>query len=285
MIKNVLVTGVTGNLGSQVLEQLSGKGIQTKAAVRNPGMYSSPDGVEAVHFDFDKPDTFNTALSNSEGLFLVAPPMDPFSDKKLIPVIDQAISSGIKHIVLNTAFGVNMAPDAALYKVEKHLIDSGCRYTIIRPNFFMDNFSTGFLAPMINHSKSIFIAAGEGKTSFIAASDIANVTAEIFSSNNSFENREFNLTGPVAIDHYEVAAILGDVTGKEIKYIPVSLEEMKKGALENGVPEPSADMMCSLYGAVSAGYTAAVTDDVREICGKAPVSFRQFTEQNKDCWK
>ena len=73
---------------------------------------------------------------------------------------------------------------------------SGVPYTILRPNFFMDNFSTGFLAPMVKGG-AIYLAAENAKTSFIAATDIAAVAAVAFAE--GLAGKEYNLTGPEAL--------------------------------------------------------------------------------------
>lgn len=285
MISNILITGSTGNLGSEVVKKISGKEFHVKATVRDLGKYHAPEGVETVLFDYDKPETFNDALSNVDGILLVAPSLDPFADGKLNPFIDKAVDTGVNHIILNTAFGIDMAPEAALYKVEQHLIKSGCDYNIIRPNFFMENFSKGFISPMIIHSNAIYLAAGDSKTSFISVVDIAASVVEIFTNPDAYKNKAFNLTGPKALDHNEVVSILNEKLGKNIQYIAISSEDMKKGAIENGMPEPSSNMLCALYDAVSAGYMAAVTSDVKNITGKDPINFQEFVEINKDCWK
>ena len=66
--------------------------------------------------------------------------------------------------------------------------------------------------------------------------------------------RFFNLTGNKALHHEEAAKIISKAKDKEINYVPITAFDMKKGAMENGMPEPSADMMLALYGATSAGY-------------------------------
>ena len=80
-------------------------------------------------------------------------------------------------------------------------------WTILRPNFFMENFSSGIFAAMIKDQGGIFLAGGDGRTSFISTSDIAEVAAVVFESGG--RGSVFNLTGPEALDHTEVAAMSG----------------------------------------------------------------------------
>jgi len=99
---------------------------------------------------------------------------------------------------LTAAMGVDAVEPAPLRIVEPHLMASGVPYTILRPNFFMENFSTGFLAPMIKQG-GIFLAAADGKTSFISVVDIAEVATVAFQK--GLASKEYNLTGPEALDH------------------------------------------------------------------------------------
>jgi uncharacterized protein YbjT (DUF2867 family) len=172
---------------------------------------------------------------------------------------------------------------APLRIVERALMDSGIPYTILRPNFFMDNFSTGFIGPMIKQQNGIFLAAGKAKTSFIAAQDIAAVAAAAFT--NNLTSQEYNLTGPEALDRTEVARIISEVTGREIAYYPLPEVVMLQGAREQGMPEEAVQYVAALYGAVRAGYTEVLTDDVATITGRKPETFAQFAKRNTACWE
>ena len=58
----------------------------------------------------------------------------------------------------------------------------------------------------------IFLAAGDGRTSFISVVDIAEVAAVALVK--GLASKEHNLTGPEALDHTAVAAIISKVAGR-----------------------------------------------------------------------
>jgi uncharacterized protein YbjT (DUF2867 family) len=180
--------------------------------------------LTAVRFDYAEPATFVDALDGMRGLFLVAPPMDAEAPAKLIPFVERAKEAALDHVVFISALGVDQNEQAPLRVIELALMDSGLQYTILRPNFFMENFSTGFIAPMIKHQRGIFLAAGDGKTSFISTADIADVAATAFSEARYGE--EYNLTGPEALDHSQVAKLIGDAIGREVTYHALPEETM-----------------------------------------------------------
>jgi uncharacterized protein YbjT (DUF2867 family) len=183
--------------------------------------------------------------------------------------------------MLISALGVDAVEQAPLRQVERHLMASGLKYTILRPNFFMDNFTTGFLAPSVKQG-AIHLAAADGKTSFIAAADIAEVAAAAI--HQGLAGKEYNLTGPEALDHSTVAGIISTVGGKPVAYHPLSEEAMFQGLRGTGMPESAVQYVGVLYAAVRAGYTAAVTNDVETLTGRRPLSFEAFARQHAADW-
>jgi uncharacterized protein YbjT (DUF2867 family) len=280
-MNKILATGTTGNLGRAVVTALMAKGFTVKAAARNVLKASVPAGVEVVKFDYQDPATFDAALAGAEGAVLIAPPLDSDAPAKLNPVIDKARTTGVKHVVFISAFGVDALEQAPLRRIERYLMASGLNYTILRPNFFMENFSTGFLAPMVKQG-GVYLAAGAGKTSFISVADIAEVAATAFQK--GLFGKEYNLTGPEALDHSAATNILSKVTGKIITYHPLTEEAMFQGLRQNGLPESAIQYIGVLYNAVRAGYTAAVTKDVETVTGRKPLTFDAFARQNATAW-
>ena len=280
--KKILVTGANGNLGGAVVRALNRGTATVIAAGTHPEAMQMPEGVEIRKIDYVQPETVEAALKDVDGLFLVAPPLDPEAPAKLNPVIDRAKTAGVRHIVFNSALGVDQNEAAPLRVIEKYLMASGLAYTILRPNFFMENFSTGFLAPMIAQG-GIFLAAGDAGTSFISVEDIAAVAAAAFEK--ELLGSEYNLTGPEALDHDKVARIISEISGRRIQYHALSEEAMLQGARDQGMPEGAVQYMGILYGAVRSGWLASVTADVESVIGRPPVAFGDFAQANAAAWK
>jgi uncharacterized protein YbjT (DUF2867 family) len=249
----ILVTGASGNLGRAVTAAL---GDSARQGVRD--LAKAAPGASTVRFDYADPSTFRPALEGAAGLFLIAPPLDPDAATKVAPVLAAAKDAGIRHIVFVSAFGVNHNEQAPLRIVEHMVFDSGIPYTILRPNFFMENFRPG---------KPIFLAADDAKTSFISVRDIADVAAEAF--RRPLTNQELDLTGPEALDHHEVARILG------VEYHPLTEEQMLAGARAHGMAEPNVRYLQMLYAVVRAGYAAGITGDVERVLGRKPLSLEE----------
>ncbi|MDZ8117976.1 SDR family oxidoreductase [Pontiella agarivorans] len=277
----ILVTGATGNLGSAVVEALKSENITLKAGARNPEKLSP--GTETVRFDFNDAETFAPALDGVDAVFLQAPPMDPNSPALLKPFIALAAERGIKHIVFNSALGADANEKSPLRIIERTLMDSGVPYTITRPNFFMENFSAGFIAPMIAQASAFFLAADDAKTSFISVEDIAAVVAAAFAE--GLTGKAFNLTGPRALNRTEAAALISEAAGKTITYNAIPEDAMLQGARDNGMPEGHVQFLAALYQAVRNGWTEPTTPDVEQVLGRPPVSFEEFALKNSNAWK
>lgn len=280
-MKTILVTGASGNLGKALVVALKSKGMRVRAASRDPGKLAPAAGVGAVAFDYTAGATHGPALEGVEGLVLIAPPLDSEAPSKLNPVIDTAKSKGVRHIVMISALGVDAVDQAPLRIVERHLMACGVPYTILRPNFFMENFSTGFLAPMVKQG-GIFLAAADGKTSFISVVDIAEVAAAAF--DKRLVSKEYNLTGPEALDHTSVAALISKASGRTVTYQAIPDEAMLKGLRATGMPEGAVQYVGMLYSVVRAGYAAAVTKDVQTVTGRAPTRFADYAGHSAAAW-
>jgi uncharacterized protein YbjT (DUF2867 family) len=279
--ETILITGATGVLGRAIVKAAVEAGLDVRQGVRNPA--KAAPGVEAVRLDYADPATVAPALAGISGLLLIAPPLDPTAPAQLRPLIDAAKSAGIRHIVFNSALGANASEDAPLRTVEHLVIDSGIPYTILRPSFFMENFSEGFLAGGINAHGAIFLAAGDGKTGFISVADIAAVAVAAFQKR--LTGQEFDLTGPEALDHREVARIISAASGRAVTYHSITEAQMIAGARALGIPEPAIGYMAKLYAAVRAGYTAVLTPAVEEVLGRKPVRFEEFAHTSADAFK
>lgn len=265
----ILVTGATGTLGRSVVKALLDRDFQVIGGSRNPTTANFPSNVKTAQVIFEDIKTMEAALQDVNGLFLISPPGDMEAHTKLIPIIDLAKTVGVERIVLSTYLGLDADDEVPLRKVELHLIASGIKYTILRPNFFMENFWG-----MIDTGR-ISLAAGDGKVSFISAIDIAEVAAIAFQGD--IDGQEFNLTGPEALNHTEVASILSKATGKDIIYQSLTEDEMINGLRSFGMPESYIQYLATLYRLVRDGHYLAslITDDVQRVTQKNPITLTE----------
>jgi len=277
----ILITGASGVLGRAIVAAALKAGFAVRQAVRN-AKKANPV-TDAVRLDYADPSTIAPALAGVSGVLLMAPPLDPNAPTELAPVIDEAKAAGVHHLVFISAFGANHNEQAPIRIVEHLVIDSGIPYTILRPNFFMENFSQGFLAGSIKAQGAIYLAADDGRTSFISVEDTAAVAVAVFE--RSVTGQELDLTGPEALDHAEAARIITTASGRQVTYHSLTAEQMAAGARAQGMPEPMIGYLTVLYGMVRAGYAAPITHEVERVTGRQPVRFEGFAKAAAAAWR
>jgi uncharacterized protein YbjT (DUF2867 family) len=284
MTQTILVTGATGTVGNEVIKQLTNKSVSIRAGVRSPEKakeYGWNNAAVTV-FDYDKPETFETALTGVDKVFLVAPPLAADAPERMIPMIRKAVELGVKGIVNLSAMGVELDDNIPLRQVEIALEKSGLDYTLLRPNWFMQNCNT-FMLGSIREQQAIFVPAADSKTAFIDTRDIAAVAVEALTS-DAHHQKAYTLTGGEAFDHYHMAEVLSNVSGKKISYRAIDDEALRGGMKAQNTPEPAIDYFSMLYDFVRKGVYAVVTPDVETVLGRKPISFKQYAEDYKESW-
>ncbi|MCB0164604.1 MAG: SDR family oxidoreductase [Anaerolineae bacterium] len=285
MSHKILVLGATGNVGSSLVEFLVKKGKQVKAATRHPADYPSTDNVEPVSLDFERPETYAPALVGVDRVFALTKTADVQADKTLTPLIDQAKAAGVTQIVLMTALGVDQAPeDVPIRRLELHLINSGIDYTILRPNWFMQNFNPGFLLPMIQQGGTFYLAADDAKTSFIDTRDIAAVAAVVLTE-EGHAGKEYALTGGEAFTYSEAAAILSEAANREINYVAIDDGAFREALASAGWRPEQVGFFADLFYIVRQGWVASVSPAVAEILEREPISLQQYAFNYAEAWR
>lgn len=108
MIRPVLVTGASGNVGGAVVRSLLAAGIPVRAAGTNVAALARTfPGVEIVRLDFHAPDTFGPALHGAGGLFLLRPPAISQVGPTLNALLDVAEQTGVDHVVSSSVTGAD----------------------------------------------------------------------------------------------------------------------------------------------------------------------------------
>ncbi len=283
MSTSILVTGATGNVGRATVAALARRGATVRAATRKPESYAPPAGsVSSIYLNFDDPDSFAPALEGCERLLLMAAPMDAGAAPKLRGLLDRAKAAGLERAVMLSAMGVEHAPASSLGQVEAGLKASGLAWTILRPNWFLDNFHPGWMSGMIK-AGTIGLPAGDARVSFIAAEDIGEAAAVTLTEEGHLE-RAYTLTGPESLNWEQVAAHFASVTGHAVRYQPIGDEDMRQAMAAQGLPASSLDYLSALFAAMRAGASAPVAGDINGLIGRAPRSLADFTERRKSAW-
>lgn len=269
-------------VGSALVSELSKAGYRVRAATSRPSEVGRKENVEKVLVNLVTGEGLHGAFEGVSRAFFLSPPGHADQHALLSPLIQEAKRRALKKVVLMTAMGANAVETAPFRRVEIELEKSGLNYNIIRPNWFMQNFQT-FWIHGIQTAGKIFLPAGDAKVGFIDARDISAVAAKLLTT-DTFNNRDFDLTGPASVNHADVAQELSRVSGKQISYQEISTEDFLAGLLGAGLPKDYALFLQMIMSFLKQGYSAATNDNVKTILGREPIGLKTYAEDNKQAW-
>ena len=219
----ILVTGATGNVGRQVVQQLVQRGAQVRALVRNPATAELPAEVEVVQGDLLDVEALRSAFQGVSTLFLLnAVVADEFTQALI--TLNVAREAGVKRVVylsvIHSDRYVNVPHFAGKFGVERAIEDFGFSATILRPAYFMDNELT--IKDVVTGYGVYPMPIGSKGLAMIDARDIGEIAAiELLAREQGPEDSaltRINLVGPDTLTGEQVAGIWSDVLARPIAY-------------------------------------------------------------------
>jgi uncharacterized protein YbjT (DUF2867 family) len=271
----ILITGASGNVGSEVLRQAAAAKLSIRAAYQSADKAkAAPAGVETVLMDYTKPESVRAALNGIDKVFLVGPPAPNVAELEG-GLVNEAKKTGMRHIVKLSALGGRKAIFPSLHRDSEEKIEAfGLPYTFLRPNGFMQNF-VNYSSDTIKAQNAFYAAQGNGAVSHVDIRDIAAVAVRVLSS-GGHEGKAYSLTGPEALTNLQVAEKLSRVLGRTIRYVDVPPDDFKRSLVSAGVPEWSANALLDLQRLYREGGASLVDRTVEQLTGHSAISFDHF---------
>jgi uncharacterized protein YbjT (DUF2867 family) len=271
---NTLVLAGTGKTGARVASELTKLGLSARTAARH--------GAD-VRFDWDDPTTHSPALADVDRVYLVAPVLRTDFADQVSSFLDLAQAAGVRHVTYLSAFGIDQAPPQVAHRaVELDLIGRGAiTHSILRPAWFMQNFSETFLKPV---DGVIAVPAGDGAEAFVDAEDIAAVAAATLARPNAHAGGEYAPTGPEALTVSAAADMIADVTGQPTKYTDIDRGAWIDGTVAAGVPAEYGEVLRMLTETLASGHGSRPHKDVENVTGRPPISFSAFARRTAQAW-
>lgn len=287
--QTVLIVGGTGNVGSALADALVKDGVHARVASRRLAFAAAPGAGPrgdaalrtSVTLDLADPRTFDAALRGSSGVFVLAPPGHADAFGFLRPFLERALGVAQKVVVM-TANGVQHDPAIPLRKVELLVERSGVRFTLLRPGWFMQNFQSFWLGPILKDGV-IALPASSSKTAFVDARDIGDVAARAF-VDAALDGQALTLTGPEALSYADAAAVLSAASGRKISYVSIDDDAFRAGLAAAGLPADYAEILVGMFAMVRAGAAATVDDAVPRVLGRAR-TLHDYARDHAAVWR
>ncbi|MFB7656843.1 MULTISPECIES: NmrA family NAD(P)-binding protein [unclassified Streptomyces] len=274
MTGTTLVIGATGTTGRRTTARLIAAGHRVRAASRGAPPSA---GAEAVRFDWYDTATHDAALDGADRVYLVPPVGDMDPAAVMLPFLRRARAAGVRRAVLLSTSAV---PEGgpAVGVVHGALPGLFEEWAVLRPSWFMQNFTGGHAhAVTVREEGAILTATGSGRVGFVDADDIAAVAVRALTADRA-PDTDLILTGPEALSHDDVAAILTRAGGRPVTHRRLTRERMRD-RLATVVPPDYADMLADMDRAIARGAEDRTTDTVQRLTGRPPRGFREVVER------
>jgi uncharacterized protein YbjT (DUF2867 family) len=271
----ILVIGATGKTGRGVVDALRSRGADVLPASRTPG-------AGGVRFDWADRGTWKPALQGVEGLYTVGPYAQPNAAVLVHELL--ATAAAVRRIVLLSVIGADRLPDVVpMAGWERDVQESGKEWTILRPNWFQQNFVEGFL-PSLRDRGMLELPAADARVSFVDTRDVAATAAAALATDGHF-GRTYELTGPQALTHTEALEVLGEAAGRELQYTALDPAQHAEHMRAAGTAERSVIWQAGLFSLMRDGGNAHITDTVERITGHPARSLASFADENAAAWR
>jgi uncharacterized protein YbjT (DUF2867 family) len=257
----ILVTGATGNVGRQVVAQLRTEGAEVRALSRHSGDFRGDLGI---------PDSLETALDGVSAVFLVW----PLHTAEAMPAVLDLMGKHAERVVLLGSGGVR---DFTFEQQQQALVQSGLRWTFIRPSTFAANAL--WWAPQIRSGDSVCGAYGQVAMPMLHERDIAAVGVRAL-LDDGHDGASYNLTGPEILTQASQVRLIGEALGRPVRWEEVDRAAARTRMLADDFPESFVDVLLDAYARMSTISPAPVTSTVEQVTGRPARTFLEWAHDH-----
>jgi uncharacterized protein YbjT (DUF2867 family) len=273
MSERFLVLGASGLVGRHVVQLLEREGREVVCATRNP------IAPRDVYFDLLEPATFQRALDGASTVMLISRPGDEDAHVHAKPFIQAMRRMGVRRIVVLSALGAELRPDFSLRQVEKLVEDSGMLWTHVRPNFFMQMLALPPLATEIASAGTLSLPLARASIAYVDARDVADVLHRAL-VDETLAGRGITLSGPQALDHFQVAASISQEIGRPVSYVQLEEGAARELMLSRGFAPRHVERVLTFYRLIRDGFCSEPdTGAAARLIGRPLRTWPDFVKQ------
>lgn len=269
----ILITGVTGHIGSELVPILLESGEPIRALVRNERKVAYLDpSIERVAGDLNDPITLDTAVRGVDRIFLVT-----LETQQDIHVLEAARRAGVRQIVkLSTLEASRPVIQVGRWHVEREELirASGLDWTFLRPGMFMTN-TIEWWSDSIKTQGAVHFPGGKGRVAPVDPRDVAAVAA-LALTQPGHQGQSYELTGPKLLTIGEMVQIIGRVLGKPLRYTDIPPIAARMWMLKSGMDKTLVKALMEMLAILRKNKGAICTGTFKELTGREPRSFEAW---------
>jgi (4-alkanoyl-5-oxo-2,5-dihydrofuran-3-yl)methyl phosphate reductase len=274
----ILVTGATGNVGREVVDQLLAQDRKVRIFTRNAakaGRWS--DRAQIATGDFTEPETFASAIAGARAAFLMNGGLDDGVFRRLVAIAAEQGVSRVVFLSSQTAADPSSLIGELHRRKEEALLSSGLEAAIIRAGGFMSN--TNQWVSSIKSQGIVYDPTGNGSIASVHPADIAAVAVHALIAPKLTETI-FEVTGDQPLTTAEKVDVLARVLGRQLRIVEVPAETAAQELVKNGIPPHVARAVGESFAAIRDGQAASITDTVERVTGRKPRSFESWVREH-----
>jgi uncharacterized protein YbjT (DUF2867 family) len=267
MQNTTLVIGGTGKTGRRVVERLESRGLPVRVA----SFSGEPK------FDWNDRATWAPALEGTPAAYVSYYPdlAVPGAPEAIEALAEMAVAGGTRRLVLVSGRGEEEAQRA-----EQALRNSGADWTIVRCSWFAQNFSETYFVEQLLAGE-LALPADSVREPFVDAEDIADVAVAALTE-DGHSGQLYELTGPSLLTFADAVAEIAKASGRELRYVPISIEDFAAGLRAENLPEDVVALVTYLFTEVLDGRNAYTNDGVQRALGREPRDFSEFARRTAE---
>jgi uncharacterized protein YbjT (DUF2867 family) len=279
----ILLTGITGNIGSATARALLAKGVKFRALARDLDKAApwAEQGVEVVQGDLDDPASVRAALVGIDRAVLVMPNGEQ-QERIECTFVQTAKECGLEWIIKlsspEAVRGTTSPIPLAHIAAEDAIMASGMKWTFVRPSFYMQNFRGAVKGARATGKLSM--PMGDGTIAVTDSNDAGLFLAHILTDADSAPHHGqcYDITGPdPVLTFHDVARMIGEVIGQPVTYDncdPVAFQEAIRPFHRN---QWHSDAVARLFAEIANGQTPGhKTDTFEKIMGHPGRSLKEY---------
>jgi NAD(P)H dehydrogenase (quinone) len=287
MSKKVLITGATGDTGRAAVKESIALGLDVRAMVHGKDERSdalAELGAEVVVGDLLEIDTVRAAMEGVDAAYFVWP-VKPGLINATVNFAQAAKETGVKTLINLSQRSANRESTSDscrdTFIAEEVLNWSGLPVIHLRPTYFLEWLLYPWQLPYLQQGV-LRMPVGKGRHSPIAADDQGRAIAALLKDPEAHVGQTIALSGPVEMDHEQMAAELSEALGRKIVFQDLPIDEYCASIEQMGVPSYIVEHLRGAMADYHDGRMSGADNNIEKLTGRRSMTVGEFARAHAD---